>query len=113
MTEQSKTEGTLPAQTTAQTTSAAGIGGGPPGLLAALALAHFEVPTVLVAPRPSRADNRTTALMRPSVKALEALGVWPSCRDDAAPLRVMRIVDDTGRLWRAPEVRFDAAEIGL
>jgi 2-octaprenyl-6-methoxyphenol hydroxylase len=51
--------------------------------------------------------------MRPSVTALEALGVWPRCRDHAAPLRVMRIVDDTGRLWRAPEVRFEAAEIGL
>ena len=25
----------------------------------------------------------------------------------------MRIVDDTGRLWRAPEVKFDAGEIGL
>ena len=25
----------------------------------------------------------------------------------------MRIVDDTGRLWRAPEVKFDASEIGL
>ena len=31
----------------------------------------------------------------------------------AAPLRVMRIADDTRRLWRAPEVRFEAAEIGL
>src|SRR5258708_10083511 len=51
--------------------------------------------------------------MGPSVKALEALGVWPRCRTHAAPLRVMRIVDDTGRLWRAPEVRFEAAEIGL
>jgi 2-octaprenyl-6-methoxyphenol hydroxylase len=60
-----------------------------------------------------RVDNRTTALMRPSVTALEVLGVWPRCRDHAAPLRVMRIVDDTGRLWRAPEVRFEAAEIGL
>ncbi|MBO0752102.1 MAG: UbiH/UbiF family hydroxylase, partial [Bradyrhizobiaceae bacterium] len=58
-------------------------------------------------------DNRTTALMRPSVAALERLGAWPRCRDHAAPLRVMRIVDDTGRLWRAPEVRFEAAEIGL
>src|SRR5216683_6725105 len=26
---------------------------------------------------------------------------------------MMRIADDTGRLWRAPEVRFEAAEIGL
>jgi 2-octaprenyl-6-methoxyphenol hydroxylase len=39
--------------------------------------------------------------------------VWPRCRDHAAPLRVMRIVDDTSRLWRAPEVSFAAAEIGL
>ena len=39
--------------------------------------------------------------------------VWPRCRAQAAPLRTMRIVDDTDRLWRAPEVRFDAAEIGL
>jgi 2-octaprenyl-6-methoxyphenol hydroxylase len=114
---------------------AAVIGGGPAGLVAALALAHFGVPTVLVAPAPGPlpspppqagegtvgggrgkgggGDNRTTALMRPSVKALEALGVWSSCRDHGAPLRTMRIVDDTGRLWRAPEVRFEAAEIGL
>jgi 2-octaprenyl-6-methoxyphenol hydroxylase len=96
-----------------QTASAAVIGGGPAGLVAALALAHFGTPAVLVAPPPALRDNRTTALMQPSVTALEALGVWPLCRDHAAPLRVMRIVDDTGRLWRAPEVRFDAAEIGL
>ena len=28
-------------------------------------------------------------------------------------LRTLRIVDDTARLWRAPEARFDAHEIGL
>ena len=28
-------------------------------------------------------------------------------------MRVMRIVDDTARLLRAPEVRFEASEIGL
>ena len=113
MTEQSESERSSTARTSVQTTSAAVIGGGPTGLLAALALAHFGVPTVLIAPLPDRVDNRTTALMAPSVKALEALGVWPRCRDHAAPLRVMRIADDTGRLWRAPEVRFEAAEIGL
>jgi 2-octaprenyl-6-methoxyphenol hydroxylase len=93
--------------------AAAVIGGGPAGLVAALALTHFGVPTVLVARRPVRIDNRTTALMGPSVAACDALGVWQACRMHAAPLRVMRIADDTGRLWRAPEVRFDAAEIGL
>src|SRR5262249_23581256 len=41
------------------------------------------------------------------------LGVWSHCGRYAAPLRIMRIVDDTGRLWRAPEVRFEASEIGL
>jgi 2-octaprenyl-6-methoxyphenol hydroxylase len=93
--------------------AAAVIGGGPAGLVAALALAHFQVPTTLVARRLERTDNRTTALMGPSVAALDALGVWPHCGAHAAPLRVMRIADDTGRLWRAPEVRFEAAEIGL
>ena len=89
------------------------IGGGPAGLIAALALAHFGVPVSLVARRPPRIDNRTTALLAGSVAALEALGVWAACQAHAAPLRVMRIADDTRRLWRAPEVRFEAAEIGL
>src|SRR5215468_2363476 len=89
------------------------IGGGPTGLVAALALAHYGVPTALLAQRPTTIDNRTTALLAGSVAALEALGVWEACRARAAPLRVMRIADDTGRLWRAPEVRFEAAEIGL
>ena len=89
------------------------IGGGPAGLIAALALAHFKVPATLVARRPAGIDNRTTALLAGSVAALEALGVWEACRPHAAPLRVMRIADDTSRLWRAPEVRFEAEEIGL
>ncbi len=89
------------------------IGGGPAGLIAALALAHYGVPASLIAKRPTRVDNRTTALLASSVAALEALGVWEACRAHAAPLRVMRIADDTRRLWRAPEVRFEAAEIGL
>jgi 2-octaprenyl-6-methoxyphenol hydroxylase len=93
--------------------SCAVIGGGPAGLIAALALAHYGVPVSLVARRPAQIDNRTTALLAGSVAALEALGVWEACRAHAAPLRVMRIADDTRRLWRAPEVRFEAAEIGL
>ena len=89
------------------------VGGGPAGLTAAIALAGAQVPTALIAGRPRPADNRTTALLAGSVTALETLAVWQRCRAQAAPLRVMRIVDDTGRLLRAPEVRFEAAEIGL
>lgn len=87
------------------------VGGGPAGLTAAIALAQGGIQTVLAGKRPARSDNRTTALLAGSVTALETLGVWPLCAAQAAPLRVMRIVDDTGRLWRAPEVKFDCAEI--
>ena len=89
------------------------VGGGPAGLTAAIVLAEAGVPTVLVGKRPARPDNRTTALLAGSVTALATLGVWETCAAYAAPLRVMRIVDDTGRLWRAPEVKFEAIEIGL
>jgi 2-octaprenyl-6-methoxyphenol hydroxylase len=88
------------------------VGGGPAGLLAAVALATAGVETVLVAP-PAPEDVRTTALLVTSVMALEALAVWPHCATQAAPLRYLRIVDDTARLLRAPEVTFAAAEIGL
>jgi 2-octaprenyl-6-methoxyphenol hydroxylase len=86
-------------------------GGGPAGLTAAVSLAAGGIRTNLVRLRPPRPDNRTTALLAGSVAALEALEVWPLCADKAAPLRLMRIVDDTGRLWRAPEVKFSAQEI--
>ena len=89
------------------------VGGGPAGLTAAISLAEAGIGTALVGLRPAKTDNRTTALLAGSVAALDTLGVWPSCADKAAPLRTMRIVDDTGRLWRAPEVKFSADEIGL
>ncbi len=89
------------------------VGGGPAGLTAAIALAGAGVPTAFVAGRPRPTDNRTTALLMGSVTALKTLGVWQRCRANAAPLQIMRIVDDTGRLLRAPEVRFEADEIGL
>jgi len=89
------------------------IGGGPAGLVAAVALAETGARTALVARRAPYADNRTTALLGDSVDLLERLEVWPRCRDQAAALRVMRLVDDTGRLIRAPEVRFACDEIGL
>jgi len=91
---------------------AAVIGGGPAGLVSAIALAAAGVDSVLIAPA-AEPDHRTTALLAGSVTALETLGVWQACLPHAAPLRKIRIIDDTGRLWRAPEVCFAAAEIGL
>ena len=89
------------------------VGGGPAGLTAAIALASAGVETALVASPPPAADHRTSALLQGSVKALETLRVWEHCREHAAPLRVMRIIDATARLVRAREVCFAAGEIGL
>jgi 2-octaprenyl-6-methoxyphenol hydroxylase len=95
------------------TYDAAVVGGGPAGLSAAIALAQAGSRTVLIARRVPYADNRTTALLGGSIDFLEELCVWTGCREQAAPLSAMRLVDDTGRLIRAPEVRFSADEIGL
>jgi 2-octaprenyl-6-methoxyphenol hydroxylase len=89
------------------------VGGGPAGLAAAIALSQSGARTALVARQAPYADNRTTALLGGSVDFLDELGVWQACRDRAAGLKAMRLVDDTGRLIRAPEVRFVADEIGL
>src|SRR5437870_77509 len=89
------------------------VGGGPTGLTAAIALAGAGIETALVGKSPAQPDHRTTAFLAGSVNALEALGIWRRCRAQAAPLRVLRIIDDTGRLLRAPEACFAASELGL
>jgi 2-octaprenyl-6-methoxyphenol hydroxylase len=89
------------------------VGGGPAGLSAAIAIAQTGANTVLIARRVPYGDNRTTALLGSSIDFLDQLAVWPRCRDQAAALKTMRLVDDTGRLIRAPEVRFTCSEIGL
>jgi len=89
------------------------VGAGPAGLAAAIAVAQAGARTALVARRAPYGDNRTTALLGGSVDFLQALQVWPDCKDQACELRVMRLVDDTGRLIRAPEVCFSCDEIGL
>jgi 2-octaprenyl-6-methoxyphenol hydroxylase len=71
------------------------------------------VETVVIGKQIAAQDNRTTALLHSSVVALDTLGVWELCRSDAAPLRMIRLVDDMGRILRLPEVEFGASEIGL
>jgi 2-octaprenyl-6-methoxyphenol hydroxylase len=89
------------------------IGGGPAGVAAAIAIASTGASTALVARRLPYADNRTTALLGDSIDLLERLDVWRRCASKSAALRVMRLVDDTDRLIRAPEVAFRCEEIGL
>lgn len=92
------------------------IGAGPLGLMAALALSDqitknssFKKITLIGADAPK--DARTTAILNEGVRFLSDLGVWQQFQDKTAPLKVMRIVDGTKRLIRAPEARFDSSEI--
>ena len=91
------------------------VGGGLVGLVGALAISDAlktsggEV--ILIAPSPTRADRRTTAMLMPSVNLLRRLGAWGDLADASAALRVMRIVDASGRLVTAPPVEFRSAEI--
>lgn len=92
------------------------IGAGPAGLVTAIALASTGIRTAVAGPpfdaNPARPDTRTTALLQASVRLLHNTGVWQFCSDDAAPLERIRLIDDTGRLLRAPEVTFDCNELG-
>jgi 2-octaprenyl-6-methoxyphenol hydroxylase len=88
------------------------VGGGPSGLIAALALAAAGADTILLAP-PAAPDRRTTALLDGSVRVLDALGVWARLEPHTAPFAHLRLIDATSRLIRAPEVMFDADELGL
>lgn len=87
-------------------------GTGPAGMIAALGMAHAGFSVVLAGPGPRQDDRRTTALMRPALAYLDALGVLARVADRSAPLAVMRIVDATARLVRSPVVTFRASEIG-
>lgn len=96
--------------------TAAVVGGGPAGLAAALALGAAGCDVLLAAP-PHRvrgaADNRTAALFAGSIELLKNLDAWTNIAPASAPIKGIRIIDDTGGLLRAPELLFSAAEIGL
>jgi 2-octaprenyl-6-methoxyphenol hydroxylase len=94
-------------------TTALVAGAGPAGLAAACLLASTGRSVVSVAP--SQADDpRTVALMAPSLKLLEHIGVWSDdLKAMSAPLKQLHIIDDTGNLVAAPPLRFSAAESNL
>ena len=102
----------MPKSKTSDIRDIAIVGGGPSGRIAALALSRAGFSSVLVAPEANKADGRTTALWQKSIGLLETIGVWEDIKGNAASLKKMRMIDDTGRLIRAPEVLFDSIEIG-
>ena len=88
-------------------------GGGPAGLAAAALLAKEGIATALVAPAPAE-DPRTVALMQPSIQLLRYLGIWPGSLEQlTAPLHKLKLIDDTGSLFAAPNVEFESRELDL
>ena len=84
------------------------VGAGAAGLSAALAFARDGFKTVLIGDLDVRRDGRTVALStarsafwRPSAYGLRLV-------PGAAPLQTMRIIDDTGSLFRPPPASFRA-----
>ncbi|MDX3806412.1 UbiH/UbiF family hydroxylase [Bosea thiooxidans] len=89
------------------------VGAGPVGLAAALALATGGRSVTLLGPLATPRDGRTVALLDSSWRLLAEIGVQDALQEKAAPLTVMRLVDDSGSLFRQPPVEFRASEIGL
>lgn len=93
------------------------VGAGPAGLTAALALARTGLSIALVAPRQSpealARDTRTFAALGGSVSLLQRLGVWAQLAPGTTPLCGIRIIDDRGGVFRAPEVTFKSSDLGL
>jgi len=89
-------------------------GGGPAGLAAALLLASAGRHVALVSGAlRGGEDPRTVALMQPAIQLLARLDIWPGdLAANAAPLKKLRLVDDTSSLISAPDVTFDATELG-
>jgi 2-octaprenyl-6-methoxyphenol hydroxylase len=85
-------------------------GAGAAGLCAALAMARQGRRVTLVGRTDARLAGRTVALFEGSLQLLARLGVAApaGCR-----IAGIRIVDDTGALFAAPDVTFEARDIGL
>ena len=96
-----------------QTSDIIVVGAGAAGLAAAMGLAQAGWQVTLIGKPDLAATARTVALLDGSLRLFENLGVLERLRPDFAALETMRIVDDTGSLFRSPPVDFRAGEIGL
>ena len=83
------------------------------GLTAAIAFARAGFDVVSCGAGERAARGRTVAMLDRSVAYLESLGLWRAIRADAAPLRTLRMIDDTGALFPPRPLEFQAAEIEL
>jgi len=89
------------------------VGGGMVGLALACALRNTGLQIVVIERGEPQVryslgrDCRVSAIVRGNVKILEGLGVWKYLKDDASPMRQMRVWDNQ----EAGGIRFDCSEI--
>jgi 2-octaprenyl-6-methoxyphenol hydroxylase len=88
-------------------------GAGLAGLTAACGMARAGFGVVCCGAAERTGRGRTVALLNQSVAFLKSLGLWADLEPRAAPLRSLRLVDDTGAFFPPRPVEFHAAEIGL
>ena len=88
-------------------------GAGLAGLTAAFGLAQAGFGVVCCGATERTGRGRTVALLDQSAALLESLGLWAGLRAQAAPLRSLRLIDDTGAFFPPRPVEFHATEIGL
>jgi 2-octaprenyl-6-methoxyphenol hydroxylase len=88
-------------------------GAGLAGLTAALGFAQAGFDVVCCGPAERTGGGRTVALLDQSVAFLKSLGLWAGLKPQAAALRGLRLIDDTGTVFPPRPVEFHASEIDL
>jgi 2-octaprenyl-6-methoxyphenol hydroxylase len=88
-------------------------GAGAAGLSVALALAQSGFHVLCIGKVERQPNGRTVALFEGSLRFYRALGLWTGLRENAAPLRRIRMIDVTGSRFPAPPVEFAASEVGF
>ncbi|HEV7481383.1 MAG TPA: FAD-dependent monooxygenase, partial [Roseiarcus sp.] len=88
-------------------------GAGLAGLTATYGMARAGFDVVCCGATERTGRGRTVALLNQSVAFLKSFGLWADLEPRAAPLRSLRLIDDTGAFFPPRPVEFHAAEIGL
>ena len=88
-------------------------GAGLAGLTAAIAFAEAGFDVAACGSDERTARGRTVAMLDRSIAYLNSLGLWSDLEPDAAAMRGLRLIDDTGALFPPRPVEFNCSEIGL
>jgi 2-octaprenyl-6-methoxyphenol hydroxylase len=88
-------------------------GAGLAGLATASGMAKAGFAVVCCGATERTGRGRTVALLNQSVAFLKSLGLWADLEPQAAPLRSLRLIDNTGAFFPPRPVEFHALEIGL